>query len=232
MAATAKAPGSNKRHQKKRRLRSLQDRLTALKADQEAGTVCLCFGGKKLFRAQFDLDTNGYADHDEWKADWHQARSSQFFVLGSQDETAGNQSCQASVVEEGSVTLQVRLPNALVAQGKHWVIAGVRFAYGHEAIVAALGSSQRTHTQTKAGKATVKRVGTALSYRFVRDDKGWRIFVSVEACPVEQVSRKELGAIPWRESLSELFGERLAGCAILDDGIFGYGFRNGDVFGR
>ena len=35
------------------------------------------------------------------------------------------------------------------------------------------------------------------------------------------------GATPWRESLSTLFGERLAGCAILMNGIFVYGFMNG-----
>jgi IS605 OrfB family transposase len=190
-----KAPGSNKLHQKKRRLMSLQDRLRALKADQDAGTLRLCFGSKKLFRAQFDLEANGYADHDEWKADWQQARSSQFFVLGSQDETAGNQSCQATVAEDGALNLQIRLPSAMATQGKYLTIENVRFAYGHEQMVAALGSSQRIHSQTKDGKPTVKRIGTALSYRFVRDDKGGRLFVSVEARSVEPVSRKELGAI-------------------------------------
>ncbi|MBK6998642.1 MAG: IS200/IS605 family accessory protein TnpB-related protein [Rhodoferax sp.] len=69
------------------------------------------------------------------------------------------------------------------------------FAYGYAQIKAALATSQRIHTQTKDGKPTVKRISTALSYRFVRDDKGWRIFVSVEVRPVEQVSRQELGAI-------------------------------------
>jgi hypothetical protein len=54
-----KAPGSNKRHPKKRRLMSLQDRLTALKAEQDAGTLRIGFGRKKLFRAQFDLEANG-----------------------------------------------------------------------------------------------------------------------------------------------------------------------------
>ncbi|MBK7001037.1 MAG: hypothetical protein IPH35_13990 [Rhodoferax sp.] len=51
-----KAPGSNKLHQKKRRLKNLHDRLVALKADQETGAVRLCFGSKKLFHAQFDLE--------------------------------------------------------------------------------------------------------------------------------------------------------------------------------
>ncbi|MBK6998687.1 MAG: IS200/IS605 family accessory protein TnpB-related protein [Rhodoferax sp.] len=189
------APGSNKLHQKKRRLTALQDRLVALKSDQETGIVRLCFGSKKLFHAQFDLQANGYADHDEWKADWQRERSSQFFVLGSQDETAGCQGCQATLAQDGTLNLQLRLPNAMTTSGKYLNITGIRFAYGHEQIIAALGTSQRIHTQTKDGKPSVKRIGTALSYRFVRDDKGWRIFVSVEARPVKQVSRQELGAI-------------------------------------
>jgi IS605 OrfB family transposase len=190
-----KAPGSSKLHQKQRRLLSLQDRLTGLKMDHAAGTVRLCFGSKKLFHEQFDLEANGYADHDEWKVDWQRARSSQFFVLGSQDETAGCQSCQASLADDGSLTLQVRLPGALVTQDKHLIISTVRFSYGHEAVVAALNSSQRIYSQTKAGESTIKRIGTALSYRFVRDDKGWRIFVSVEARPIEVVSQRIMGAI-------------------------------------
>jgi IS605 OrfB family transposase len=167
-----------------------------LKADQEAGIVRICFGSKKLFHAQFDLEANNYADRDEWKADWCKARSSQFFVLGSQDETAGCQSCQASIAADGTLNLQLRLPNAMTTVGcKHLVITDVRFEYGQEQIIAALNASQRIHSQTKDGKPIIKRIGSALSYRFVRDNKGWRIFVSLEALPIEQLSRKELGAI-------------------------------------
>lgn len=187
-------PGTNKLHQKKRRLVSLQDRLSDLKTDHADGVTRLCFGSKKLFRAQFDLAANGYADHTAWKADWTTARSSQFFVLGSKDETAGCQGCQASPHQDGTLGLQIRLPDAL-GLGKYLNLSGLRFAYGHEAIEAALSNSQRITAQTKEGKLTVKRTGTALSYRFVRDHKGWRIFVSVEAQPVEQASRKALGAI-------------------------------------
>jgi len=35
----------------------------------------------------------------------------------------------------------------------------------------------------------------ALSYRFLRDDKGWRVFVSAQATPVERVTDRRLGAI-------------------------------------
>jgi IS605 OrfB family transposase len=185
-----------KLHQKKRRLHILQTKLDVMQADHKSGKVRLCFGSKRLFRAQFDLQANGYADHAAWKAGWTGARSDQFFVLGSQDETAGNQSCQAGIQEDGSLTMDLRMPNACEAvHGKRVVLSGVQFAYGHDKILAALASSQRVASFTKAGKPTMKRIGSALSYRFVRDAKGWRVFVSCEAQPIEQSSNSKWGAI-------------------------------------
>lgn len=185
-----------KLHQKRRRLHILQTHLGAMQSDHKAGDVRLCFGSKKLFKAQFDLQSNGYVDHAAWKADWVDARSSQFFVLGSQDETAGNQSCQAELQDDGSLTLQLRMPNACETDhGKRLQVPGVKFSYGHDNIIAALASSQRVAGITKAGKPTVRRTGSALSYRFVRDTKGWRVFVSCEAQSVERVTSAKLGAM-------------------------------------
>jgi len=194
---SARAAGSSKLHQKKRRLSTLKARCASMESDHASGKVRLCFGSKRLFRAQFDLAANGYANHAQWQEDWHAARSSQFFVLGSGDETAGNQSCQARLESEATFGLRLRLPDALAGTvgGKTLEISGVRWAYGHEAIAAALSSSQRVHAQTKEGKPTIKRVGSALSYRFVRDEKGWRVFVSTQVAPVECVTRSALGAI-------------------------------------
>ena len=61
----------NKRHQKQRRLARLRERLVQLHADHDVGTVRICFGSRKLFRV----------------------RSSQFFVIGSKDETGGCHGC-------------------------------------------------------------------------------------------------------------------------------------------
>ena len=83
-------------HQKKRRLQMLDARLLALQADHDAGRVRIAFGSKKLFRAQFDLEANGFASHDAWRDEWRASRSSQFMVLGSKDETAGCQGCVAT----------------------------------------------------------------------------------------------------------------------------------------
>jgi IS605 OrfB family transposase len=188
---------AEKLHQKKRSLEILKTKLVAMEADEAAGTVRLCFGSKKLFNAQFHLEDNGYETHAEWLSDWQEARSSQFFVLGSCDEVAGNNSCQASIQEDGSLTLHLRIPNALVdpSQSKYLTLLGIRFAYGHKEIVQALQSSHKIQTTTKAGKKITKLTGTALSYRFLKDAKGWRVFVSCTPPNIEQVSNRLFGAI-------------------------------------
>lgn len=190
------APGTNQLHQKKRRLATLQRRMEAMKADHAAGRVRLCFGSRKLFRAQFALEANGFASLDAWRETWQTSRASQCFVIGSKDETAGCQGCQAKLEADGSLTLTLRLPDALSSHGKHLTLRGVRFAYGHATLLAALASSRRETTPDEAsGNVRRKLVGTAISYRFLRDDKGWRVFASTTAQPVKRVTHRLAGAV-------------------------------------
>jgi IS605 OrfB family transposase len=95
------------------------------------------------------------------------------------------------------LTLAVRLPDSWVAEGRDKAISlsNVRFAYGHSAIVAALASSKRVSGVTKAGKPVMKYTGSALSYRFVRDSVGWRVFVSCEAPDVAIQTNTTSGSI-------------------------------------
>jgi IS605 OrfB family transposase len=172
-----------KRHQKKRRLATLQAHLDNLNADHACGVVRLCFGSRKLFRAQFNLEVHEYGSRDEWYRDWQAARSSQFFVIGSKDETAGCQGCVATVAEDGSIALRLRLPNAL--SGKYLSLHGLRFNHGHEAIVAATG---RNLSQNKEG-------WQAINYRFLKDEKGWRVFVTIALPEVLCPSRRGIGVI-------------------------------------
>ena len=186
-------------HQKKRRLANLRHRLAALKADIAAGRVRLCFGSKRLWRKQRHLADNGYASHQEWLRDWRDARSDEFFVLGSRDETAGCQLCVAAVAEDGTLTLRLRMPDCLVGQyGKYLVMQGMRFAYGHKQVLAALGSNaeyaqyRRQHGEKAARDTTL---GQAISYRFKRDGKGWRVFVTTRMMDVPVVTDKKRGTI-------------------------------------
>ena len=186
-------------HQKQRRVATLQSRLAALEADITADRVRLCFGSRRLWRKQHHLEENGYASHEEWLKDWRNARSDEFLVLGSRDERAGCQLCVATVADDGTLTLRLRMPDCLADQhGRYLSIAGVRFAYGHEQVLAALGSNsdyslyRREHGE-KAARATT--LGQAISYRFKRDRKGWRVFATTSMMDVPVVTDQRLGVI-------------------------------------
>jgi IS605 OrfB family transposase len=91
--------------------------------------------------------------------------------MGSKDESQGNQSCVATIDDNKRLTLRIRLPNAL---GKYLLIPNIYFAYGHDRILQAL------------------QEGTAISYRFHRDEKGWRVFAStsIAAAPLTTTSQQ------------------------------------------
>ena len=177
----------------------MQSRLAALEADTETGRVRLCFGSKRLWRKQHHLEQNGYASHQEWLADWQDARSDEFFVLGSRDETAGCQLCVATVADDGTLTLRLRMPDCLADQhGQYLTIEGVHFNHGREQVLAALDSNaqyarcRREHGE-KAARAS--ELGQAISYRFKRDRKGWRVFATTEMMDVPVVTDKRRGAV-------------------------------------
>ena len=180
-ALTKKLPKIKKplvKHQKGRVLVRLQDELKTLEEQLKKGKVSICFGGKKLFHAQYSLGENGYASHEEWLEDWQAARNSEFFCLGSKDETAGNQSCVATIDENGHLTLRLRLPNQFVEKhGKYITFSGVFFKYGHKEILQALVSKQ------------------AVSYRFKKDEKGWRVFASFKQQKAPIVTNEAQGAM-------------------------------------
>ena len=186
-------------HQKKRRLANLRHRLGGLEADIAAGRVRLCFGSKRLWHKRHYLEANGYASHQEWLSDWREARSGEFFVLGSRDETAGCQLCVASIADDGTLTLRLRMPDCLAAQyGKYLTIKGVHFNHGHAQVLAALGSNleygryRRQHGEKAARKTTL---GQAISYRFKRDAKGWRVFATTHMMDVPVVTDNRRGAV-------------------------------------
>ena len=91
------------------------------------------------------------------------------------------------------------MPDCLAEQhGKYLVIPHVRFAYGHEQVLAALGSNaeyaayRREHGE-KTARAT--KLGQAISYRFKRDAKGWRVFVTTQMMDVPVVTDRKRGTI-------------------------------------
>lgn len=163
-------------HQKKRRLATLTDRLKNLLTSK---TPQLCFGSRSLFGKQHELKANGYNCRTDWKAGWDFKRHSQFFLLGSSDETAGNQSCQ---YEPATKTLKVRLTNTIAgSRSKYLTLTGVEFAPGQNLIQQAL------------------LAGQAISFRFVaRQKKGqivWYVKASLDEKPAEIITHQRNGVI-------------------------------------
>ncbi|WP_245527883.1 Atg14 domain-containing protein [Ammonifex degensii] len=155
-------------HQKKRRLRNLRHELEAVRRDLESGRYPICFGSRKLFKAQHNLEANGFRDHAEWLRAWREARSGNFLVLGSKDEACGNQTC--TYTEDN--TLRIRVPERLRARFGHWVlIKSVRFPYGQEHL-----------DRVKRPVCVVKgrKVYRTVTYRFVRRNGVWYLFATVE----------------------------------------------------
>ncbi len=116
-------------------------------------------------------------------------------MLGSRDETAGCQLCVVTVADDGTL----RLPDCLASQhGKYLTIEGVRFAYGHEQVLAALDSNadySRYRREHGEKLARASELGQAISYWFKRDGKAWRAFASTAMVDVPAVIDRSRGAI-------------------------------------
>ena len=74
----------------------------------------------------------------------------------------------------------------------------MRFASGHDVVLAALDSNteyavyRREHGEKQARATTL---GQAISYRFKRDGKGWRVFATTELPAVAVTTDRRCGAI-------------------------------------
>jgi IS605 OrfB family transposase len=186
--------GKDEIHNRKRKLANMEYRLALLKADEANNKVRLCFGSKKLFLAQYHLEKNHFETRADWKAAWQAARCCQVYFIGSMDETKGNQTAQFHVSGDHLLTLTLRVPDKLHAQyGKFLVISNIHVEYGFDAIVAALEECRlRSRLKTRKDD-TYKEHGQAISVRFEKDTKGWRLLITTGLARPEVVTSKKQG---------------------------------------
>ncbi len=170
-------------HQKKRRLAIKQYKLKGLQ-DKE---ISLCFGTKKLFKAQYHLEENGYNSHDEWLADWRTARQFNFMMVGAKTYGGGNQLCRLNSDGE----LKITVPPCLLKQfGSHVGCDGVKFRYGQEFVDIAL-----TPTRHKRGKSYRNGTEKAVTHRFVKRNDKWYLHTAVELPDIPWISHRKNGAV-------------------------------------
>jgi len=121
-----------KKHRLSLKLNQLRQRLAEF--DKRANS--LCFGTKRLFKAQFHLEDSGFASHGDWLREWRKARANSWYFLGASAEHLGNQNCQYDINKE---SLFVRMDTVKL---KHIVINGVKFPHGADEIRAAQQNGQ------------------------------------------------------------------------------------------
>ena len=180
-----------KKHHKKRLLFKLEKKLELLTKDVKDNKIRICFGSKKLFRKQFSLEENAFSSHEEWKKTWQDKRNDSFFLVGSKDETKGNQNCQITINGD-CFNLTVRLPNCF--SRKALTIENLSFAYGQEDIIRAVDENEKRKNFIKA-KKPYSHLGKALSYLFKKDHKGWTVFVTVDKDRPNEISDSKAGMI-------------------------------------
>ncbi|MDX3136520.1 transposase [Streptomyces europaeiscabiei] len=129
---TRKAPGGYRSrrewHAKSRRLRVLEDRLAAVRADREAGIVHVVRGGKRLARARHHLDAAGLTE-SAWRGRWEAER---WFCQadGESGKRYGNETIRISPDGEASIKLPAPLAHRANAPHGRYVLAG-RVAFAH-----------------------------------------------------------------------------------------------------
>ncbi|WP_405893541.1 IS200/IS605 family accessory protein TnpB-related protein [Streptomyces sp. NBC_00104] len=129
---TKKAPGGYRSqrewHAKSRRLRVLQDRVAATRAEREAGVVHVVRGGKRLARTRHHLETAQLTE-SAWRGRWEAER---WFCQadGESGKRYGNETIRISPDGEVSIKLPAPLTHLANAPRGRYVLAR-RVAFAH-----------------------------------------------------------------------------------------------------
>ncbi|ULR50911.1 IS200/IS605 family accessory protein TnpB-related protein [Streptomyces deccanensis] len=154
-----KAPGGYRSrrewHAKARRLRVLQDRLAAVRADWETGIVHVVRGGKHLVRARHHLEAAGLTE-PAWRGRW-EAQRWFFQADGESGKRYGNETIRIS--PDGEVSIKLPAPLAHLANAPHgrYVLTG-RVAFAHrggdwaDRVAANRAIAYRIHLDTGPGR--------------------------------------------------------------------------------
>ena len=174
-------------HQKKRKLHSLIIKLEKLERDQNQKIVRICFGSKKIFRKQFNLEENNLT-FEGWKDEWNARRAAQFTFIRSKDETFGNQSCTYDLENH----LRIRVYKKDEKAYKNYVVLpNVAFAYGQEQVdkakIPTIG-----YTKGKGNKVTYYR---ATTWKFIKKNSDWYVNVTVDVDKPDLATLDNTGAI-------------------------------------
>lgn len=190
-----------------------ENRIKEIEERIATRTYSICVGSKRMFRKQFHLEENGYESLDEWIKDWREVRSRQFSVLGSSTETGGCQLCVLQRQEDGRYSVKLSMLTSLEEEyGKHITLTNIEIPHKSEMLLQAVMLNElmaqkrrevyRTNKLIKKENKErekedqvptlkeadcLKGMGHALNYRFLKDDRGWRLFITLRQPEVPSI---------------------------------------------
>ena len=144
----------------------LEAKLKRWKKDIENRHVRLCFGTKKLFKAQYHLEENDLSSHEEWKEMFVRNRDRMMYLCGKNDEKNGNQLCHLIRMKDGAWRIGV-LPVLKPERGQDRIVTGpvkITHTPGLELL-----------NQVFDGYEADQPVKQAISVRILRRKKGYYV---------------------------------------------------------
>lgn len=170
------------------RLNKSNKKLKDLTQAQETNNPQLCFGSRKLFNQQFLIGTNNnlteFKSHNDWKKAWIESRNKSFVLVGSSDETLGNQNCQINHVEQNIYELKVNLNPKDSKIANRYVNLQIKV------------HNDKNNLLLNILNNNLKQ---AITYRFYKDYKKntYQIFISLDKSKQQPkcISNKQIGTI-------------------------------------
>ena len=149
--------------QKKQRLNRMKQKLQQYQMMIEKDYYAICWGTKKLFKAQYHLKENGFKSHEGWLNAYRRKRDSQINFIGCHSEPCGNQNCQLAYHQENdSFALRIRKDKEATDDKEHKfiVIHDLHFKYQKEKLIEVIHEHK-----------------TPLTFRILRRNKKWYVQV-------------------------------------------------------
>lgn len=165
----------------KSKIKRLNKKEKQLERLLKATRLHICFGKKKLFKAQYNLTENGYDSHEEWLKDWRKARGGNFTSIGKGSVNGNNPMTPIHYLEDNQFSVTIKVPRCYQS------------IYGQKITIPFELNGQRKHDLLYALSAN-KPVTVQI---FRREDKNnqWYIHLSTYVQAVPTRSSKTNGCL-------------------------------------
>jgi IS605 OrfB family transposase len=188
---------TRKIHFKSQHINKLLAKVERLKESSKSGKFTVTFGSSKLFKAQYNLEENGYSSHEEWLEDWRNSRSGRSFFVGSKNFHSGNQLVRYNPELE-TLTITVS-PSLQTKYGTHVVLHEIKFQREEQWLTDAIKPTVIKSTRKGKNGETKQTVRNGseqpATYEIVDKDGKFYINATVNIQPAKIDSSLEAGAL-------------------------------------